>query len=246
MLGLKRVASFDELLNKDKTFDLTRVKNLARSAIEFRNSFYNLPPEDNEVVDENFDARLHQFHVNVEAAGAQHEQQQERQQEQARQVFAQNMPRQQPIHHSIPAESFANRMKARQEMFKQQGHWTYRRDMNELRQQARQASERQQELDKKRRQPQQFNIASPTPSPPPSPPPSPRGAPDKLQQKYDQRLQNRTARNPAVARPKTAPAPNERLAQARQSAEQIARKRERPPRENLRRTRRRTNFGAMQ
>ena len=52
MLGLKRVASFDELLNKDKTFDLTRVKNLARSAIDFRNSFYNLPPEDNEVVGE--------------------------------------------------------------------------------------------------------------------------------------------------------------------------------------------------
>ena len=245
MLGLKRVASFDEVLEKDKPFDLTtKIKNYNRAALDFRNSFFNQPAEE-EVVDTSFDAQREQVEATMFAAGRAQEARNEQNRQQARQVFAENLSNDQPAHHHIPAESFADRMKERQEMFKQQGHWTYRRDMNRLRQEARQASERQQELNKRReapRQPQQFNIASPQPSPPPSP----RGAPDRLQRTYDERLlAARRMRNPTVARPKTTPAPNERLEAARQSATQIARKRERPPRGETRRTRRRTTFGPM-
>ena len=143
-------------------------------------------------------------------------------------------------------QSFQDRLRARQEQYQgmQEPHFDFRKDMNRLRQEARQAAERNVRLNQMRRAPAHFNISTPASSPPPSP----RDYDSKLDKKKDARLlKSKATRNPTVKRPQTAPPRNERLAQARESAAQIDRKRERPPRgEIIRRVRRKTPYGPTQ
>ena len=111
---------------------------------------------------------------------------------------------------------------------------------------ARQAADRNRELNHRRQnaatarnaaRTQQFRIDTPPPSPPPDPP-------ARMQDKYDQRLLRAKAqRNPRIQM-KRAPqdrqaARDKQLQQKRESAAQIARKRARPDRDVPTRMRRR-------
>ena len=107
-----------------------------------------------------------------------------------------------------------------------------------MRQEARQAADRNRELNHRRQnaatarnavRAQQFRIDTPPSSPPPDPP-------ARMQDKYDQRLLRAKAqRNPKVQMARTPQhrkeARDEQLQQKRESAAQIARKRARPDRD---------------
>ena len=137
------------------------------------------------------------------------------------------------------APSFVQRMEMRQKQHPREvNSYVYRKEHNQMRQDARQAADRNRELNHKRQnaatarnaaRAQNFNISTPPSSPPPDPP-------ARMQDKYDQRLLRAKAqRNPRV---KMAKAPQDRqaargeqLQQKRESAAQIAKKRPRVDRD---------------
>ena len=106
--------------------------------------------------------------------------------------------------------------------------FAYRKEHNRMRQDARQAADRNREINHKRqnaaaKNTANFNISTPPSSPPPDPP-------ARMQDKYDQRLLRAKAqRNPRVKMTKAPQdrkeARDEQLAKKRESAAQAARKR---------------------
>ena len=237
--GLRKNPTFESLLDS-KTYEIDeRIHIYHRAASSFREGFFSAPPPDEEVVDEGHDGRHERMLAQMRAAAAEIAMAADRHRAQAAETFRQGMPEDAQTAHEAATpnilgqpQSFAERTKNRQGQFKENEQFTFRKELNRMRQDARQAAERKSLFDKKRRQPMQFNIATP---------PSPRDYDRRLQGKYDERLLKSIAqRNPQVKRPQTAPTQNERLAQARVAAEQaaktrsalqIARKRPRPERD---------------
>ena len=253
--GLRKNPTFESLLDSGNEYDFSDVTVYNRAALNFRQGFFGPAAPIEELVDEENDDKHEAVLARMRAAAAEFDRQVEQARERARNAYrAEAMPRHHAAHEApgprpAPRENilpepqtFQDRLRQRQEQYMQQPHFDFRKDMNRLRQEARQAAERNVRLNQMRRVPAQFNISTP----PSSPPPSPRDYDARLQGRYDQRLVGTMARrNPRVQRPQTAPPrTNERLDQARQSAAQIARKRERPPRgEIVRRVRRKTPYG---
>ena len=137
------------------------------------------------------------------------------------------------------APSFLQRMDMRQKQHPREvNSFAYRKEINRMRQEARQSADRNRELNHRRQnaatarnaaRTQQFRIDTPPSSPPPDPP-------ARMQDKYDQRwLRAKAQRNPKVQMARIPQdrkeARDEQLQQKRESAAQIARKRARPDRD---------------
>ena len=258
--GLRPNPTFESLLDKGETYDFENVKVYNRAAINFKNGFFG-SQEPLELLDEDHDAKHEEVLAKMQAAAAELERQADAARERAREAFrAEGMP-QHHAAHEAPAEppvppaaeaprhdnmlsppaDFRDRLDARREKHKRNPHFDFRQDLNQLRQEARRATERNIDLNNRRRAPQQFNIASP--------PLSPRDPPATLQVRYGDRFAQRTAqREPQVPRPQSAPNRNQRrnedLNRRRESAAQTARTRGRDTQET-RRTRLRTPYGAV-
>ena len=227
------------------------------------------------VVDEDHDEQVQKVLAAMKAFADQQDKRREQKREENRNMFAENLPRANneaehvrpeasaPRPASAPsastaptptgalgqrgsAPSFLQRMELRQKQHPREvNSFNYKKEINRTRQDARQAADRNRELNHKRQQAvnarnaartEQFRIDTP-PSPPPDPP-------ARMQDKYDQRLLRAKAqRNPRIQM-KRAPqdrqaARDEQLQQKRESAAQIARKRARPDRDVPTRMRRR-------
>ena len=143
------------------------------------------------------------------------------------------------------APTFVERMEARRkENPKEANDFIYRKDINRARQEARQAVYRNRVLNHKRRdtvaannhdRAQTFAIDTPPRSPSPQP---------GMQEKYDKRLLRANAvRNPRVSKVRAASSSKDVLAEKRQSAAQINRKRPLPPDRSTLRKKKRTEMG---
>jgi hypothetical protein len=208
MLGLRKVPEFEQLIQSD-TFDFDdKIMIYNRSALNFSNSFYAPKPLDEDIMDNKHDDAHAEVLARMYAAAHEHHKQQDRNQDQARQVFRENLSQHQPVHHLTP-ESFAAKIKSRTEQWKQNGEFDYRKEVNRLRQEVRQSTDRQRDLNERRQpQPQNFDISEGD-----SPPPSPN---TKMQGKYAARLAKATGkRKPTIKKPNKAPTPNTRLDNAR-------------------------------
>ena len=266
--------TFEKLVATGETWDFpSDAEYFGRAAINFRNSWFGsqLDPVGS-VVDEDHDEQVQKVLAAMKAFADQQDKRREQKREENRNMFAENLPRANneaehvhpeasaPRPASAPsastptgalgqrgsAPSFLQRMELRQKQHPREvNSFNYRKEINRTRQDARQAADRNRELNHKRQQAvnarnaartEQFRIDTP-PSPPPGPP-------ARMQDKYDQRLLRAKAqRNPRIQM-KRAPqdrqaARDKQLQQKRESAAQIARKRARPDRDVPTRMRRR-------
>ena len=253
--GLEKKLTFDKVVDSGQTYDFTDVHVYNRAALNFRQGFFSQPPIDPDVVDNDHDDKHEAILAKMRAAAAEMERQAQRNVQQARQVFRDEAMPQHHAAHETPAPApppppppppdtpappaprgpmlsgpltFEQKMNDRREAFKGNLYPQYTRDVHRARQGARQAVERNADLQARRRRPQEFHIASSSSDS--SPPPSPRGPSTAMQNKYDKRLlKATTSRNPQVKKTRPSePKTNDRLTQARASAEQIANKRPLP------------------
>ena len=227
--GLRKNPTFESLLDRGATYELDEnIHIYNRAALNFRAGFFSQPPPDEEVVDEGHDDRHEKALAQMRAAAAEIQTAADRHRAQAAETFRQGMPHAPQTAHEAAAapaapppaaaapaapprmpnmldepQTWRDRMQQRQETYKLDPHLASRQWSNRFRQAARQKAERATDLNNRRRRV-------------PSPPPDPRNYTSRLQGKYDERLLgSMRGRNPQVKRPRTAPGPNERLAQAR-------------------------------
>ena len=273
--GLELNPTFEKLVATGDTWDFpSDAEYFGRAAINFRNSWFGsqLDPVGS-VVDEDHDEQVQKVLAAMKAFADQQDKRREQKREENRNTFAENLPRANneaehvhpeasaPRPASAPsastptgalgqrgsAPSFLQRMEMRQKQHPREvNSFAYRTEINRMRQEARQAADRNRELNHRRQnaatarnaaRTQQFRIDTPPSSPPPDPP-------ARMQDKYDQRLlRAKTQRNPKVQMARTPQdrkeARDEQLQQKRESAAQIARKRARPDRDVLTRMRKR-------
>ena len=216
-LGLHRRLTFEDVIDSGVEPDFSHIAVYNRAATNYRQGFFYQPPDNEEVADPKHDEKHEQVLAQMRAAALAMERAADAHRQQARGAFQEAMPGPRGVHEAAadpaparpataPARAsmlasapttFSDRLRQRQEGFKQPENFDFRRQVNELRQQVRQRVNRQDTLDSKRRQ-QHFNIATPAPSPPPSP----EGPSVKMQAKYDKRLLNYGQKQrPQVARP---------------------------------------------
>ena len=235
--GLQKNATFESLLDNGREYDFSDVHVYNRAAVNFRNSFFGAPEPIQDLVDHTHDDKHEAVLAKMKAMAMEVERKQTAHMEQARQVYRQNAMPQHHAAHETPNMldeplSFVKKMERRQEGYalNRNPYYEARKDLNRLRQEARQKVERNISLQTKRGpSPQEFN----------GPPPSPR-----LQEKTDKRLLTQMAkRNPTVPKPE-GPKTKSTLFSKRESAFQIARKRtereEARPRPQASRVRRKT------
>ena len=256
--------TFEKLIQTGETYDFPNIHIPDREAINFRNSWGGQLDPVGTIIDEHHDDRVEKILATMKGFLDQQDARREQKKEEHRQMFAENIPTGNteaehvhpeaeqvhpgatssappPSHWGIgplgaagSAPTFTERMQQRQNTFKEANTFEYRKHINRARQEARQAADRNRELNHKRNAPPQFDISTP--------PSSPHADPNnKMEDKYNKRMTKTMAkRNPKV---EMQPAPTrpkgELLQKKRESALQIDKKRPRAEREVFDRNRKR-------
>jgi len=262
-----------ETLMQGETWDFPMdLQVFGRAAINFRNSHEGsqLDPVGS-VVDEDHDDAVQKVLATMKAFAEQQDRTREARREDNRRMYAENLPtgntEAEHVHQESAAPSaapaptptgslgargsaptFLERMEERRKENPQReaNDFASRKDINRDRQQARQAVDRNRDLNHKRRdtvaahnhaRAQQFSIDTPPRSRSPSPQPG-------MAERYDQRLLRANAvRNPRVGKSRGATSSRDVLSEKRQSAAQIANKRPLPPDRSTLRKKKRTDAG---